>query len=109
VPCVPLWGFAGFVIKLGLRDRLGSLHTLSTQALVDLYFFKEANPSQDIEAMLSSASMTFKNFIMRGLHKVGRDRGRVILMDLCCVYCSLKGTWVSAWLSCCEDTVLSYL
>ena len=40
------------------------------QALVDLYFFKEANPGQDIEAMLSSASATFKNFIMWGLHKV---------------------------------------
>ncbi|GAX77872.1 hypothetical protein CEUSTIGMA_g5314.t1 [Chlamydomonas eustigma] len=41
-----------------------------TQALVDLYYFKEVNPDQDIEAMLSSASATFKNFILRGLYKV---------------------------------------
>ena len=41
-----------------------------TQAIIDLYFFKEANPGQDIDGMLSSASTTFKSFITRGLHKV---------------------------------------
>lgn len=41
-----------------------------TQAIIDLYFFKEANPDQDIDGMLSSASTTFKSFITRGLHKV---------------------------------------
>ncbi len=41
---------------------------------MDLYFFKEANPDQDIDSMLSSASTTFKNFIMRGLYKV-REKG----------------------------------
>ena len=41
-----------------------------SQALIDLYFFKEANPGVDIDTMLSSASATFKNFIMRGLYKV---------------------------------------
>jgi len=40
------------------------------QALVDLYFFTAANPGQDVEAMLGAASPTFKNFIVRGLHKV---------------------------------------
>ncbi len=45
--------------------------TPTLQALVDLYFFKEANPDNDmIEAMLSNASAVFKTFIMRGLHKV---------------------------------------
>lgn len=43
---------------------------LLLQALIDLYFFKEANPGVDIDTMLSSASTTFKNFIMRGLYKV---------------------------------------
>lgn len=49
---------------------------LCAQALVDLYFFTAANPGQDIETMLGAASPTFKNFIVRGLHKV-RQRVRV--------------------------------
>ena len=40
------------------------------QALVDLHFFTLANPDSDVDAMLSTTSPTFKNFIMRGLHKV---------------------------------------
>ncbi|KAG1675584.1 hypothetical protein FOA52_014172 [Chlamydomonas sp. UWO 241] len=46
-----------------------------TQALVDLYFFKEANPDTDIDAMLATASAAFKNFITRGLHKVRNQAG----------------------------------
>lgn len=45
------------------------MHTRA-QALIDLYFFTAANPGQDVEAMLAAASPTFKNFIVRGLHKV---------------------------------------
>lgn len=61
------------------NQQPGSLHILRlqtfplpllSQALIDLYFFKEANPGVDIDTMLSSASTTFKNFIMRGLYKV---------------------------------------
>ncbi|KAG1659479.1 hypothetical protein FOA52_005506 [Chlamydomonas sp. UWO 241] len=47
-----------------------------TQALVDLYFFREANPEVELDAMLSSASTTFKNFIMRGLYKVKNQAGQ---------------------------------
>jgi hypothetical protein len=52
------------------EDGAVCLYLSPWQALVDLYFFKEVNPDQDIEAMLSSASATFKNFILRGLYKV---------------------------------------
>ena len=45
------------------------------QALVDLHFFMQSNPDQDIDSMLSSASTTFKSFINRGLYKVGAPQG----------------------------------
>ena len=79
------------------------LCTAVLQALVDLYFFKEANPAQDIESMLSSASATFKNFIMRGLHKVcigwgggGRPGGSEGVQKVCHV-CVLGGGQKATW------------
>ena len=47
------------------------------QALVDLYFFQQANPDQNIDVMLGAASSTFRAFIQKGLLKVqvGGARG----------------------------------
>ena len=70
---------------------------LRLQALVDLHFFKEANPGQDVEAMLSSASVTFKNFIMRGLHKVGRCPKRGVVLIFGCTIRQCLKLYLVSW------------
>uniref|UniRef100_A0A7S0RW58 TOG domain-containing protein n=1 Tax=Chlamydomonas leiostraca TaxID=1034604 RepID=A0A7S0RW58_9CHLO len=42
------------------------------QALVDLWYFSAANPDKDVDSFLSSASATFKTFIMRGMKKINQ-------------------------------------
>jgi hypothetical protein len=55
-----------------LSSVLGTSAAVVLQALVDLYFFGQANPETDIESMLSSASDTFRGFILKGMQKVSR-------------------------------------